>query len=742
MHKEMKKLVTILVLITVVYYILLTLLEGASFWREIVSTTAPIVAVCISGRWIHQAYRQSDQSQQRFWLWIGLSMAAYVVANLTLLADILLSGGNSFPLLSLLGWFVTYSLLLLAVLHKIKLLETDVSTSPFLFNIFIFMIFITVICIHYLFQPVIFYAEHSILIQGIIIALQVCLLVIMFGITTLYYLIFFSKQRGAMAFFIAGVFFHILAIMFLVIAEMNQWHAWFDLIDAIWLFSLLLIGTSGKLVQLQLPTADWNFLKNEERKVTFFPYLSVLVLMLFMLQSYHWEWNALSLGLMIVFIMLVARQLMVMKKNTQLVREYRYLAYHDALTGLKNRVSFTEESKKLRKQGQPLAVLLMDLDRFKNINDSLGHQAGDQVLLEAAIRLRKVVTGGAEVYRIGGDEFIMLVPEASVDKMREVSNAILAVFSSPFHLEQYEVSLTPSIGISFYPEDAMTEEQLMKHADAAMYQAKRLGKNRYYFFDEVLHRRIMRKLTLEMKLEKAIVEEQFTVVYQPIVSLSSDTPVGVEALVRWVHPTMGEVSPTEFIPIAEETGQIHKIGEWVLRKACYDIKQLHEAGFHDLTVAVNVSPKQLERRFVKTVKTVLEETGLPPQYLELEIIESLMQNIDTSKMILQSLHDVGIGIVIDDFGTGYSSLYLLKELPIDKLKVDKHFIKGVEDKTSLAIVKTMIDIGANLHLKVVAEGIEADWQRNILHRLDCDYGQGYYYSEPVSLIELKKYIRS
>ncbi|UOQ46644.1 bifunctional diguanylate cyclase/phosphodiesterase [Gracilibacillus caseinilyticus] len=742
MHKEMKNLLGILVLITAIYYLLLTLLEAESLLRDVLSIAVPVVAVSISGRWIYQAYRQSDQIQRRFWMWIGLSLAAFVAANLIWLFEILVSGENSFPALSLVAWFAAYSLLLLAVLHKIKLIETDVSTSPFLFNIFIFMIFITVICIHYLFQPVIFYADHSLWLQGIIIALQVCLLVIMFGITTLYYLILFSKQRGAMTFLIAGVFFHILAIMLLVIAEMNQWKAWYDLIDALWLFSLLLIGTSAKLTHLQLPTMDWNRFKNEERKVTFFPYLSVLVLMLFLLQSYHWEWNALSIGLMIVFIMLVARQLLVMKKNTQLVREYRYLAYHDALTGLKNRVSFTEDSKKLRKKGQPLAVLLMDLDRFKNINDSLGHQAGDQVLLEAAIRLRKVVEGGAEVYRIGGDEFIMLVPHASVEKMKEVSNAILAVFSSSFHLEQYEVSLTPSIGISFYPEDALTEEQLMKHADAAMYQAKRLGKNRYYFFDEVLHRRIMRKLTLEMKLEKAIVEDQFTLVYQPIVRLASDTPVGVEALVRWDHPTMGDVSPTEFIPVAEETGQIHKIGEWVLRKACLEIKQLHEAGYHDLTVAVNVSPKQLERRFVKTVENVLEETGLPPQYLELEIIESLMQNIDTSKMILQSLHDLGIGIVIDDFGTGYSSLYLLKELPIDKLKIDKHFIKGVEDKTSLAIVKTMVDIGANLHLKVVAEGIEAEWQRNILHRLYCDYGQGYYYSEPVSLKDLKKYIRS
>lgn len=406
---------------------------------------------------------------------------------------------------------------------------------------------------------------------------------------------------------------------------------------------------------------------------------------------------------------------------------------------MKNRTSFKKESQKILKKAEAenfsVAVLLMDLDRFKNINDTFGHYAGDLVLKEAAARLKQVLIPKYEIYRIGGDEFIILISDATELESRHVAESILSAFTQPFQLEQYEITITPSIGISSYSNNVVTEDLLLKHADAAMYQAKVLGKNRYYFFDENLNDMLMRRMQLEIDLEKSIAENQLFLVYQPIHCLDTGKRRGLEALLRWKHPTLGLISPAEFIPIAEDTGQIHAIGEWVMRTACAEIKQLQENGMTGSLIAVNVSSKQMEEGFVTIVKEIVEETGLDPTCLELEITESMMQNVDTSMQIIHGLHELGVKIAIDDFGTGYSSFYLLRDLPIDTIKIDKAFIDEIDNEKSLLIVKTMIDIGLNLDLRVVSEGIEHEWQLEALKELDCDLGQGYLFDKPMPIDE-------
>lgn len=442
-------------------------------------------------------------------------------------------------------------------------------------------------------------------------------------------------------------------------------------------------------------------------------------------------------------VQVVGRDITERKKAEKTIQ---YMAYYDSLTGLPNRNQFRNHlNEVLTKQDtKMLAVLFLDLDRFKIINDTKGHTVGDFILQKVANRLAATVNNEGVVSRQGGDEFIILLEYINKETVSQIAQKILSEFSKPLEVNDQEFFVTPSIGISLYPVDGEDVETLIKNADTAMYQAKERGKNNFRFYSSNLNGISVRKMELENGLRKALEQNQLMLHYQPQLSLTTGELVGIEALIRWQHPEHGLISPSEFIPLAEETGLIVPIGKWVLREACRQRKAWESIGFHDFPVAVNVSVRQFEDdHLIEYISVVLDENGLEGSHLELEITESIMQNLENSIIILNQLKKLGVLLSIDDFGTGYSSLSYLKHLPIDKIKIDKSFVDDIIYHSNQGImVKTIIDMGLNLNFAVIAEGIETDEQLHFLKENECNIGQGYLFSKPITAEQMDEYLLS
>ncbi|HOQ24627.1 MAG TPA: EAL domain-containing protein [Bacillota bacterium] len=424
----------------------------------------------------------------------------------------------------------------------------------------------------------------------------------------------------------------------------------------------------------------------------------------------------------------------------------RHQAYHDLLTGLPNRALFNDRLTlslaHAHRVSAVLAVLFLDLDRFKYVNDTFGHEVGDRLIQNIAGRLLSCVREGDTVARFGGDEFILLLPQvARGEDVAKVAKDILESFRQPFLMNDMELFITTSIGIALYPNDGDDPEKLLKNADAAQRQAKNEGGNCYRFYTPLMNKKTSEILTMENDLRRALKRDEFLVYYQPLVSVGSDQIVGMEALIRWRHPKLGMVSPGEFIPLAEETGLIVPIGEWVLKTACVQNKAWQDAGYPSLKVAVNLSARQFRQQdLVEMVRKTLQETGLDPKYLTLEITESIaMEDVDYTYRVLQELKEMGVHIALDDFGTGYSSFGYLKKFPLDTLKVDQSFIRDIlSDANDAAIAQSIIVLGHNLDLNVTAEGVETKEQLSFLKEHKCDYFQGFYVSRPVPAEEFVK----
>jgi diguanylate cyclase (GGDEF)-like protein len=385
-------------------------------------------------------------------------------------------------------------------------------------------------------------------------------------------------------------------------------------------------------------------------------------------------------------------------------------------------------------------VLFLDLDRFKVINDSLGHNIGDQLLQAVAARVQSCVRESDTVARLGGDEFTLLLPNLSrSDDAGPVAQKILEAIRNPFQIEGREFFITTSIGISLFPEDGTDSEALIKNADTAMYQAKEQGRDNYQLFNAHINARALQRIALEHGLRRALGASELQVHYQPIYDFRSGRITGMEALLRWKHPELGSIPPAIFIPLAESIGVMVPVGMWALRTACADAKRFHDAGHRNLSLAVNLSVCQLQQPdLVARVKEILDETGLPPRLLELEITESsAMQSPEASVRTLYDLKKLGIRISLDDFGTGHSSLSYLKRFPIDTLKIDQSFVRDItSDPDTAAIVTAIIAMGHSLRLKVIAEGVEFSEQATFLRRYGCDQMQGYLIKAPIPPDEL------
>ncbi|HXV37545.1 MAG TPA: EAL domain-containing protein, partial [Myxococcota bacterium] len=419
------------------------------------------------------------------------------------------------------------------------------------------------------------------------------------------------------------------------------------------------------------------------------------------------------------------------------IEENRLLAYYDSLTGLPNRLLFMEHLReslrRASRNGHRVAVCLLDLDQFKQVNDTLGHNAGDELLKFVAQRLTERLRSGS-VARIGGDEFAFCLTNFSgVDSPARVAQGLLSEITRPYTLRNQEVFVTASVGISIYPADGQVVETVMKNADAAMYHAKRQGRNNYQFYTPSMNAMAVQRLAMESALRKAIELDQLRAFYQPVVDVQTREVVGAEALLRWVHPEFGMVSPGDFVPLAEESGLIIEIGEWMLREACAQARAWQDAGHGLFSISVNVSSRQFkDGSFLDVVRSALRDSALSPQTLTLELTESLLLDVAAVTVTLGRLRALGVKIAIDDFGTGFSSLGYLKHFPLDALKIDQVFIRNLTtDEGDSAITDAIITLARSLKLQVVAEGVETEAQLARLRAARCDAAQGFLFSEPV-----------
>jgi polar amino acid transport system substrate-binding protein len=413
------------------------------------------------------------------------------------------------------------------------------------------------------------------------------------------------------------------------------------------------------------------------------------------------------------------------------------LAYTDYLTELPNRAAFTEMLDNIMltlRSEETIGIMDIDIDNFKNINDSLGHSYGDELLIDVTYRLKQAMDENDYLARIGGDEFIVLTQNLQEtvsyeEKIKKIKN----VFSYPFVLSTKEYFVTVSIGVAFAPKDGKTSQALIKNVDSAMYVAKGNGKNTHAYFDYSFNVKLTEKIEIQSELRKAIEREEFVLFYQAQMNLETKQVVGFEALIRWNHPTKGLVGPDEFIFLAEENGLIIPIGKWVLRTACQQLKQW-SAEYPDINMAVNLSARQFkDKDIIKIVSDIIEDTGVNPKNLELEITESIaLDDIEYTIETIQELRKIGVNFSLDDFGTGYSSMNYLKRLPVSNLKIDKSFLNTVmEDRSDQKIIQTIITLARNLDLLVIAEGVESFDQEEFLKESNCDKAQGYLYSKPI-----------
>jgi diguanylate cyclase (GGDEF)-like protein len=432
------------------------------------------------------------------------------------------------------------------------------------------------------------------------------------------------------------------------------------------------------------------------------------------------------------------------RKRTEEALQYQ--AHHDALTGLPNRALFMERLKQGIKKAQRhktgLAVFFIDLDKFKHINDSLGHGVGDKVLIIIAKRLQDIIRREDTLARLSGDEFTIIMEDLNHPEDASIlGEKILRTLAKAIVMNEQELYVSGSIGISFYPQDAKDAQSLLKYADTAMYRAKEEGRNNYQFYAPEMTEIALKRILMQTSLRQAIDNEEFIIYYQPQMKTSTNTLIGMEVLIRWEHPTIGVVMPDEFIPLAEENGMIVEIDQWVMKTAMMQISQWYKEGLNPGVLGLNISIKQLDKiNFLQQIEASLRDNDFDPSWLELEITESqMMKRPEEVITKLHQIHALGIGISIDDFGTGYSSLSLLKRLPINRLKIDRSFVKDIpEDEEDVAIVEAIIALAKSLKLDLIAEGVETAEQRGFLVDHGCINIQGHYCSHPLPKEEMHK----
>ncbi|KAE9634523.1 EAL domain-containing protein [Defluviitalea raffinosedens] len=515
------------------------------------------------------------------------------------------------------------------------------------------------------------------------------------------------------------------------------------------------INSNNKLLKRRKRPVDVMGYNNISFRIAGIVAFAILLLLIFMgiklAKLYLNIQNATQISIVLLLIgAALTGSLFVFMRNYQRSQNRIFqLIYYDDLTKIPNRKFFEEtllrSIEDCKKNNQKVALIYIDLDHFKVVNDTVGHAQGDIVLKQVSQLLKGCLCQKDFISRFEGDEFAVLIPEV-IDK-NDVINIVkkfIHVFQAPFILDGKKFHITASMGIAVYPDDAEDVKTIVQYADMAMNYAKEKGRNQYYFFESCISAKVLEKYQLEEDLRQALDHQEFVLCYQPQIDIMTGKIVGVEALIRWIHPTKGCISPAHFIPLAEETGLIVPIGEWVIRTACQQSAEWRKKGFRDVRISVNLSAKQFQQPdLVEMITKIIEETDMNPGLLDLEITESLaMMDIELTKEILGKLKKMNINISLDDFGTGYSSLNYLKQLPINTVKIDKTFVDNITvDKGQQTIAKAVIDLSHNMALQVIAEGVETWDQYSFLKYQQCDKVQGYLFSKPLSLEEIENILK-
>lgn len=522
----------------------------------------------------------------------------------------------------------------------------------------------------------------------------------------------------------------------------SKTHIFFGFVDFLLLCAIYLMPNTTAPIWLVLFLMPlYAFELGVKRTLHF----SVLALFATLLYKWTHQERILTTDMLITTLGVVANLLFLGPHAERLNR----LALVDNLTELPNRLAFlerlTSEITEVNKKKSQLAVMFLDLDHFKYINDTMGHKTGDKLLLAVTKRLVTLLPPNVRIYRMGGDEFTFILPsKKSADQAKEIAEHIVKAFQDSFTVNQHEVFITASMGISIYPVNSQDAEQLMKHAETAMYRAKETGRNSFQFYLKLLDEDGIERVKLETMLRHALERNELVVYYQPRVDTITGNLVCTEALVRWMHPQEGMISPKDFIPLAEDTGLIVQVGEQVLRKACAQRKKWFNEGYTNFRLSVNFSPRQFKQADMpETIAQALKASGLPPELLELEITESAaMQDVNYAILMLRVLKEMGLTIAIDDFGTGYSSLSYLKKFPIDVLKIDQSFTSGIhKDADDAAIVRAIIAMGNSLKLDITAEGVETSEQLLFLEQLKCREVQGYLIGKPMNAETFEEWMK-
>ena len=699
----------------------------------------PVCVVAIWGCW--SASRRCGPGRLRSaWRLIAFAVASYLLGDLTWMGYAL-AGDRPWPSAADGFYLLFYPLMLAGVLRFPAAPRSRGEWTRLVLDLAVMALAGTTVVMYLVLGPTLAQSGSNVFTSAIAAAYPVGDLVLLVGLASMVLRGDASNAR-VLRVIGAGLLFFVAAdLWFGYISLHGTYHAG-DAVDTLWMAAIGMLAIGGAAERRgndsELPTAPRRL-----RAASWAPYSAVLVAFAMLILSERDEPLLPDLIMVLAVALLAAmvsiRQILASRDLVRTQAELSYQSLHDALTGLPNRVLLIDRAERMlaraRRNGTTVAAFYIDIDGFKHINDSFGHAAGDELLQAFTGRVNRVVRESDTFARLGGDEFVVLADDFSSDSGPEImADRLRAVVALPIELAEgngRSVWVTASIGVAVAQQE--TAEDLLRHADFALYRAKEEGKNRSVMFESDLQTRFQDRFTLEMDLGDALDGEELFLLYQPIFDLRTERATGVEALVRWRHPTRGVVPPVAFIPLAEETGLITRIGRWVLRTACEQVVAWRGIGL-DLDVSVNVSARQLDQRaFVQEVADVLADTGLEPGRLTLEITEStLMGDPDAATDRLKELKDLGVKIAIDDFGTGYSSLAYLSRFPIDSLKIDRSFVAGMASSTETqALIGMLINLGKTLGLRTIGEGVEEQDQLRHLQDEQCDSAQGYLFARPL-----------
>lgn len=709
-----------------------------------------IIASLIATLALLQTYKRNPPLGKPFWLLLALGCFSFFIAEIIwAYYDCILHTEVPYPGIADIFYMLQIGFFLTSFFYLFLKLKGTYSFVRFLFDMALLITVAATLSWIYVLKPTLAIPDFSHVFLVFTLGYPLADLVLLVVIVSIY--IGFETpliKREILLFF--GLIVQLFADSSYAFLNIKDHYFSGNQIDALYSLGLLLIGFSGfyyEQSENQNPILVRGNSRNEQ--LNFFrisiPYLGIIVLFIVTLIQTK-EMNGLHIGSIIALLLIIFRQFIAFSENKINEAKIHFMGQHDLLTNVPNRALFMDIFQRVLAESKNnhtlLALMYIDLDRFKTINDSISHEVGDLLLIQVSERLKGLIRKSDTVARFGGDEFTVLLKGFNkVEDVSAIANKILRSLNQPYFVQGHIIISTPSIGIAVSSIDGMKPETLMQRANFALCQVKETGRNQFRLYSQDKNDDRSQKYTLEQDLHHALSRNELSVCYQPQIDINNGKIIGVEALLRWTHPVYGPVSPMEFIPIAEDTGLIFPIGEWVLRTSCLQAVKWHNAG-HPIKMAVNLSPRQFRKKnMVELVKEVLDSTGLRPEYLDLEITEGIAMNeVNLAIQRLQALKQLGVKISIDDFGTGFSSLSYLPNFPIDTLKIAREFIRKIgENQANDAIIASIISLGHNLEMLVLAEGVEDKEQLEYLESLNCNQVQGFLFAKAITAEEVEEY---